>query len=96
MFGRFSARHFDRFPIMERLEQGHLSPKLEVPGLTCPGRESNPGLSVGSGHSRKELFELLVNSYWEHLNMSPQHGFPQCMYYMNIHEHTTHMNCTKM
>ncbi len=26
------------------LTQGHLHPKLEVPGLTCPGRESNPGL----------------------------------------------------
>ncbi len=29
---------------MERLDQGHLHPKLEVPGLTCLGRESNPGL----------------------------------------------------
>jgi hypothetical protein len=24
---------------MERLDQGHLQPELEVPGLTCPGRE---------------------------------------------------------
>jgi hypothetical protein len=28
---------------MDRLDQGHLHPNLEVPGLTCPGRESNPG-----------------------------------------------------
>jgi hypothetical protein len=32
---------------MERFDQGHLHPKLEVPGLTCPGRESNPGLPDG-------------------------------------------------
>jgi hypothetical protein len=30
--------------IMKRLDQGYLHPKLEIPGLTCPGRESNPGL----------------------------------------------------
>ncbi len=29
--------------IMKRLDQGHLHPKLEVPGLTCTGQESNPG-----------------------------------------------------
>jgi hypothetical protein len=29
---------------MKRLDQGHLYSKLKVPGLTCPGRESNPGL----------------------------------------------------
>jgi hypothetical protein len=28
---------------IKRLDQGHFHPKLEVPGLTCPGRESNPG-----------------------------------------------------
>jgi hypothetical protein len=33
--------------IMKRLDQGHLHPKLEVPELTCPGRESNPGLHGG-------------------------------------------------
>jgi hypothetical protein len=32
-------------------------PKLEVPGLTCPGRESNP---VGGENARKEPFEQLV------------------------------------
>ncbi len=32
---------------IERLDQGHLYPNLEVPGLTCPGRESNPGLPRG-------------------------------------------------
>jgi hypothetical protein len=29
---------------LKRLDQGHLHPKLMVPGLTCPGRESNPDL----------------------------------------------------
>ncbi len=48
---------------MERLDQGRIHPKLEVPGLTCPGRESNP---VGGEHSRKEPSEQLVNSYSEH------------------------------
>jgi hypothetical protein len=33
--------------IMEILDQGNLHPKLEVPGLTCLGRESNPGLHCG-------------------------------------------------
>jgi hypothetical protein len=32
---------------MERLGQGHLQPKLEVARLTYPGRESNPGSTVG-------------------------------------------------
>jgi hypothetical protein len=44
--------------IMERLDQGHLHPKLEVPRLTCPGRESDQG-----PHSSKELSEQRVNSY---------------------------------
>ncbi len=29
---------------LERRDQGHLHPKLEVAGLTCPGRDSDPGL----------------------------------------------------
>jgi hypothetical protein len=32
---------------MKRLDLCHHHPKLEVPGLTCPGRESNPGLHGG-------------------------------------------------
>ena len=32
---------------IERLDQGHLYPNLEDPGLTCPGRGSNPGLPRG-------------------------------------------------
>jgi hypothetical protein len=28
---------------MERLDQGHIHPKLEVPRLKCLGLESNPG-----------------------------------------------------
>jgi hypothetical protein len=45
---------------MKRLDQGHPHPKLEVPGLTCPGQELNPGLRGGSELSRKEPFEQLV------------------------------------
>jgi hypothetical protein len=55
---------------MERLDPGHLHPKLEVPGQTCPGRESNPG----GEHSEKEPIEQLVNSYMEHLLMSPRNN----------------------
>jgi hypothetical protein len=43
---------------MERFDQGHLHLKLEVPGLTCSGQESN---SVGGKHSRKEPFEQLIH-----------------------------------
>jgi hypothetical protein len=32
---------------MKRLDQGNLHPKLEVPGLTCPGLKSNLGLHGG-------------------------------------------------
>jgi hypothetical protein len=32
--------------MMERFDHGRFHPKLEVPRLTCLGRESNPGLYV--------------------------------------------------
>jgi hypothetical protein len=32
---------------IERLDQSHLYPHLEVPGLTCPGWESHPHLPRG-------------------------------------------------
>jgi hypothetical protein len=54
---------------MKRLDQDHPHPKLVVPGLTCPGRESNPGLH-GGRRALKEPFEQLVNSYSEQLHMS--------------------------
>ncbi len=43
-----------------RTDQGHRHTLLEVPGLTCPGRGSNPGLRVGSEHSRKEPSRHLI------------------------------------
>jgi hypothetical protein len=46
---------------MERLDQGQLNPKLEVPRLTCLGRESNQGLRDSGEHSSKELLEQRVN-----------------------------------
>jgi hypothetical protein len=57
---------------MKQLDQGYLHPKLEVPGLTCPGREfgnRSRASKVGGEHSREEPFEQLVNSNSEHLNM---------------------------
>ncbi len=67
---------------MERFDQGHIHPKLEVPGLTCPGREVNPAPTVGGEHCRKELLEQLVNSY------EPTTWLPQWMCYLTMHEHT--------
>ncbi len=59
--------------IIESLDQGHLHPKLEVPGLTGPVRALNLGLLfVGGEHSRKEPFRQLVNGYSKLLHMSPR------------------------
>ncbi len=55
---------------MKRLDQAVLRPKLEVPRLTCLGRESSLASTVGGKHFRKEPFEQLVNCYSEHLHMS--------------------------
>jgi hypothetical protein len=43
---------------MKRLDQGHLHPKLQVPGLTCPGGESN--LQWEASTLEKEPFEQVV------------------------------------
>jgi hypothetical protein len=51
--------------------EGHLHPKLEVPGLTYPWNRTWAS-RVGGEHSRKEPVEQLVNSYSEHLHMSPR------------------------
>ncbi len=39
---------------MKRRDQGHLHPKLDVPRLTCPGRESNPN-TLEESHSNSLL-----------------------------------------
>jgi hypothetical protein len=44
---------------MERLDQGHLYPLLEVARLTCPAGNRIRASSVGDEHSSKELFEQL-------------------------------------
>ena len=51
----------------KRLDQGHLHPKLEVPRLTCPGWESNPGLFGGMRALKKRsirtaYFKLLLGT----------------------------------
>jgi len=62
-----------KYGSMKRLDQGHLHPKLEVPRLTCLGKESNVGLrGRGGEHSSKTLFEQCINSYSEHIHMSPR------------------------
>ncbi len=48
---------------MERLDQGHLRPKLEVPGLTYPAKESTPASPVRGKHSKKAPLRKLVNIY---------------------------------
>jgi hypothetical protein len=49
--------------MLKRLDQGHLHPTLEVPRLTCLGRETNPDLRGGRRAPSKELFEQRINSY---------------------------------
>jgi hypothetical protein len=51
---------------LERHDQGHLHPKLEVPGLTSAGIRTRASC-VGGEHSRQ-----LVDSYSELQHMSPQ------------------------
>jgi hypothetical protein len=54
---------------MERLDLGHLHPKLEI-DMSRPEIEPGP---LASEHSSKELFEQRVNSYSEHLHISSRH-----------------------
>ncbi len=78
---------------MERLDQGHLHPLLEVPRLTYPEAVNQTRASTS-----KELFKQWVNSYSEHLHMSPRNGSPSAYGYMNIQymntQYITHMSCT--
>jgi hypothetical protein len=53
---------------MKRLDQGHLHPKLEIPGLICSGREENLDLRRWEAST----LEQLVKSYSEHLHMGVQ------------------------
>ncbi len=55
---------------MKRLDHGYLHPKLEVPGLTCPSRESNQDLHGGRRALQKRAIRTLFNNYSEHLQMS--------------------------
>ncbi len=40
--------------IRKRLDRGHVHPRLEVPGLTCPSRESNPRPHGGGRRALKK------------------------------------------
>jgi hypothetical protein len=48
---------------MDRLDQGHLHPKLEVLRLTSLGWETNLGFTLGGERSSKELLEQHIDSY---------------------------------
>jgi hypothetical protein len=63
-----------------RPDQGHRYTLLEVPGRTCPGRRSNPGLPCGSTLEKSHL-DSLYAGYSEPLLMmrlalkqQPLHG----------------------
>ncbi len=66
-FKTLQIRDFFISCTMERLDQGHLHPKLEVPRLTFLDRESKRA----STHSNKELFEQHNHSYSEDQHMIP-------------------------
>ncbi len=91
-------RHSNHFVHLRKYRLNkRLHPKLEVPGLTCrPAGKPTRSSTVGGEYSRKELFERLLiairNIYILYESATSgkclRHGFPQCMCYMNIHEHT--------
>ncbi len=70
-----SLHHF----IMKGLDQGHLYPKLEVPGLTCPGWESNEGLRSGreleKSHSNSLLIAIRTTTYEPTTWLPPVHCY---------------------
>jgi hypothetical protein len=70
-YSQSSKTYHIRVTSVEILAQDHLHPKLEVPRLTCLGPKQTLASAVGGQHSSKELFEQRVNSYSEHLHMSP-------------------------
>ncbi len=49
---------------MERLDQGHLHPKLEVPRLTSIVQESNPGLHSGTSTLAKSYSNSILIAIW--------------------------------
>ncbi len=58
-----------RVTTMKKLDHGQLHPKLEVPRLTCPGQEWNPGLRDGRRALLKEQFAQLGNGFSEDIHM---------------------------
>ncbi len=64
---RLASLVFDN--VIERHDQGHLHPKVEVPGLTCSSGDQTWASAVGGKRSRKEPFDQPVNGYLEHLHI---------------------------
>ncbi len=52
-----------------RPDQGHRYTLLEVPGLTCPGRGSNPGLPQEASTLEKSHLDSIYAGYSEPLLM---------------------------
>ncbi len=74
---------------IERLDQGHHHPKLDVRDWHVFARNRTRASVVGGEHSSKELFEQRVNTCSEHLHMNLRHGSPQCRW---LHKQWTSMN----
>ncbi len=56
--------------ILKRPGQGHLHPKLEVPGLTRPGWESNPGQrvsTVGGEHPIENSLLIAIRNIYKNI-----------------------------
>ncbi len=72
---------------MEKLEQGHLNPKLEVPRLTCLRWESNPGLH-GAWRGAKLFLNSFIIAIWNIYIWARDIAPPVHMEhtYMNTHE----------
>jgi hypothetical protein len=75
---------------MERLDQGHLHPKLEVPRLTS--NQTRASL-VGGEHSIKELFKQRVDSYSEHLHTVRARDITSIIYPGSEEDLSKHSGC---
>ncbi len=71
---------------MKKLDQGHLHPELEVPGLTCPSQESNLGQweasTLEKSHSNRLLIAIQNICIWarDSLNISSYFRVKQYFY----------------
>ncbi len=74
---------------MERLDQGHLFPKLEVPRPICLSRELKSGLTLAKSYLNSVL--VAIRNIYKQVRDMATHRVCD---YMNIHG--THISCTRM